>query len=53
MKFEPIVEFILDIEPSDSSIYKTYLYEIYCSVSVGKVSKSLANKHPCNTIHAI
>ena len=52
VKFESNANFSLDIEPSDLSTDKMYLYEICYSVSSGIPPESLVNKHPASTSYA-
>ena len=52
VKFEPNANFNLDIEPSDVSTDKMYLYETCYPVSSAIVPESLVNKHPASTSYA-
>ena len=52
LNFVPNSNFNLDIEPSDLSTDKMYLYEICYPVSSGIFPESLVNKHPANTSYA-
>ena len=52
VNFKPVPFDLLDMNQTDLSTDQQYLYDIYQSVSAGKLNKGLANKNPAKMAHS-